>query len=101
MAAIRRVLPLLNRVLVQRVEAPKKSAGGILLPETKESDLQVATVIATGPGHHDERGNFQAVAVKVGQKVLLPPYGGTNVEVQDQKYYIYKDSEILAVVEDN
>mmetsp|Transcript_32056 Transcript_32056/g.55299 ORF Transcript_32056/g.55299 Transcript_32056/m.55299 type:complete len:101 (-) Transcript_32056:94-396(-) len=100
MASFRKVLPLLNRVLVQRVEAPKKTAGGILLPETKEGDLQVATVIAAGPGHYDIKGKFQPVNVREGQKVLLPPYGGSEVEVQDQKYFIYRDSEILAVLED-
>jgi chaperonin GroES len=87
-------------VLVQRIEAPKKSAGGILLPETNESDIQVARVVATGPGQFDERGQLQEVLVKIGQKVLLPPWGGTSVEIQDQKYFIYKDSDLLGIVED-
>lgn len=95
----RKVIPLLNRVLVKRFDAPKKSAGGIYLPESKESELTTAQVMATGPGAFDEHGHFREVTVKAGQKVLLPPYGGSAVEVQQEKLYLYKDSEILAVLE--
>mmetsp|Transcript_10021 Transcript_10021/g.9949 ORF Transcript_10021/g.9949 Transcript_10021/m.9949 type:complete len:101 (+) Transcript_10021:34-336(+) len=99
LSSFRRITPLLNRVMIKRQEVPNKSAGGILLPETKERDMQIGEVIAIGPGSYDEQGNFQEIAVKVGQKVLLPPYGGTSVDFKDEKYSIYKDSEILAVLE--
>lgn len=95
----RKVTPLLNRVMIKRFEPPTKTAGGILLPEAKERDMQTGEVIAVGPGTYDDQGNFQEVAVRVGQKVLLPPYGGTTIEFKDEKLAIYKDSEILAVLE--
>lgn len=99
LSQFKRIAPLLNRVMVKRVEAPKQSAGGILLPSNTEEDMQVGEVIACGPGGYDEQGNLVPIGVKSGQRVLLPPYGGTNVDFQDQKYSIYKDSEILAILE--
>lgn len=96
---IRKVIPLLNRVLVKRLDAPKKSPGGIYLPEAKESDLTTAQVLAIGPGAFDDHGHFREVTVRAGQTVLLPPYGGSAVEVQQEKLYLYKDSEILGVLE--
>ena len=95
----KKVIPLLNRVLVKRFDAPKKSAGGIYLPESKESELTSAQVMATGPGAFDDHGHFREVVVKPGQKVLLPPYGGSAVEVGSEKLYLYKDSEILGILE--
>jgi chaperonin GroES len=98
MSAFRRVLPLLNRVIIQKVEAPKQTAGGILIPTTTDQDLQIGTVVATGPGVHEE-GQFRECLVKTGQKVLLPSYGGQIVEMNDNKFYIYRDTEIVGIVE--
>ena len=94
----KKLTPLLNRVVVQRLEAPKKSAGGILLPEG-EKDLQIGEVISAGPGSYDDHGSFQPTSVSPGQRVLLPSYGGTIIEFHNSKFSIYKDSEILAVLE--
>lgn len=98
MQAFKRVVPLLNRVMIQRVEAPKQTAGGILLPETKDNDLQIGTVVTTGPGLFEE-GQFRECLVKSGQKVLLPSYGGQVVEVDDKKFYIFRDTELVGIVE--
>ena len=95
----KKLTPLLNRVVVKRLEAPKKSAGGILLPESAEQDLQIGEVVSAGPGSYDDHGNFQEISVRAGQRVLLPSYGGTTIEFHEQKLSIYKDSEILAVLE--
>lgn len=95
----KKITPLLNRVMIKRVEAPKQSAGGILLPETKEKDMQIGEVISHGPGSYDDHGKFVEVLVKEGQKVLLPPYGGTEIEFKEEKFSLYKDSEILAILE--
>ena len=95
----RRLAPLFNRVVIKRLEAPKKSAGGILLPESEDKEVNIGEVVSAGPGGYDDHGNFREVALRAGQKVLLPSYGGTVVEFQDQKFSIYKDSEILAVLE--
>lgn len=99
LSQFKKLSPLLNRVIIKRLDAPKKTPGGILLPETAEKDMQIGEVISTGPGSYDDHGNFLEIAVKAGQKVLLPAYGGASIEFNDQKYSIYKDSEILAVLE--
>lgn len=94
-----RITPLLNRVVVRRFEVEKKSAGGILLAVANEKDNVIGEVVSVGPGGYDDYGNFQETGLKPGQKVLLPNYGGTAIEHNNQKLSIYKDSEILAVLE--
>jgi chaperonin GroES len=94
----KKLTPLLNRVVIKRLEAPKKTPGGILLPENSE-ELPIGEVISAGPGTYDDHGNFQEISLKPGQRVLLPSYGGTTLEFHDQKLSVYKDSEILAVLE--
>jgi chaperonin GroES len=95
----KRITPLLNRVVIRRFEVEKKSAGGILLTGSAEKDGNIGEVLSVGPGGYDEYGNFQEITLRPGQKVLLPNYGGSVVEHNNQKLSIYKDSEILAVLE--
>ena len=99
LSQFKKLTPLLNRVVVKRLESTKKSAGGVYLPESSDRDLRIGEVISVGEGSYDDNGNFRQVSVKPGQKVLLPDYGGSSVEFHDQKLSIYKDSEILAVLE--
>ena len=93
-----KISPLLNRIVIKRIEAPTHSVGGIILPESKE-EMQIGEVISCGPGFHDDKGTFIKVSLTPGQKVLLPPYGGTPVEFKEEKFSIYKDTEILALLE--
>ncbi|CAG9335448.1 unnamed protein product [Blepharisma stoltei] len=95
----RRIVPLLNRIIIQKAEIPNKTAGGILLPETKDKDTQVGTVIAAGPGAMFENGRTRETIVRQGQSVLLPSYSGQEVDIDNEKFYIYKDTEILAILE--
>lgn len=95
----RRIIPLLNRIIIQKVEAPSKTAGGILLPDSKDKDTQVGRVVAAGPGAMFENGRTRETLVREGQSVLLPSYSGQEVEIDSQKFYIYKDTEILGVLE--
>ena len=99
LSQFKKLTPLLNRVVIKRSEALKKSAGGILLPEASERDVNIGEVVSAGPGGYDDFGNFQRTTLKPGQKVLLPSYGGAAIEFDSQKLSIYKDSEILAVLE--
>lgn len=99
LSQFKKFTPLLNRVVIKRFEAQKKSAGGILLPESSDKDVNIGEVVSVGPGTYDDFGNFQPTSLRAGQKVLLPSYGGTQVEFDSQKLSIYKDSEILAVLE--
>lgn len=89
------MLPLFDRVLVQRLAAETKTKGGIMLPEKALGKVLNATVVAVGPGAKTERGEVIPPSVKEGDQVLLPEYGGTKVEIDDKEYFIFRDSEIL------
>jgi len=94
--SIKNLVPLLDRILVQRVKAETKTAGGIFLPEAAVKDLNEAKVLAVGPGLMDKDGKRIAPSVKPGDKVLIPQYGGTALKVGEDDYSLYRDSEILA-----
>ncbi|KAF7804000.1 10 kDa chaperonin, mitochondrial-like [Senna tora] len=95
----RRLVPLFNRVLVEKIVPPSKTNAGILLPE-KSSKLNSGKVIAVGPGIHNKEGKLIPVAVKEGDSVLLPEYGGTEVKLGDKEYHLYRDEDILGTLHD-
>ena len=94
-----RIVPLLNRVVVQKLDAPLKSAGGVILREADSEDLTIAKVLQVGPGAMFDNGRTRDNLLKTGQTVLLPSYLGQEIEIDSEKVYIYKDIEILAVLE--
>ncbi|XP_050310421.1 10 kDa heat shock protein, mitochondrial-like [Anthonomus grandis grandis] len=90
------IIPLFNRILVKRAEPPKESKGGIVLPDVKSAKCLKGTVLAVGPGTRNEKGVLIPMTVKVGDEVMLPDYGGTKVEFEEQTYFLFRESEILA-----
>uniref|UniRef100_A0A8C5XTI0 10 kDa heat shock protein, mitochondrial n=1 Tax=Microcebus murinus TaxID=30608 RepID=A0A8C5XTI0_MICMU len=82
--AFRKFLPLFDRVLVERSAAETVTKGGIMLPEKSQGKVLQATVVAVGSGSKGKGGEIQPVSVKVGDKVLLPEYGGTKVVLDDK-----------------
>lgn len=100
-SAVKRLIPLLDRVLIKRAEAVTKTAGGIVIPEKAQSKVLQGEVIAVGPGSRKDNGEFIPVLVKVGDKVLLPEYGGTKVSLEsdEKEYHLFKESDILAKIE--
>ncbi|WWC61025.1 uncharacterized protein I303_103603 [Kwoniella dejecticola CBS 10117] len=97
--SIRSLQPLLDRVLVQRFKAETKTATGIFLPSSStQSPLPEATVIAVGPGAPNKEGVVSPVSVKVGDRVLLPGWGGSPIKVGEEEYHLFKDAEILAKI---
>lgn len=92
--------PLGDRVIVEPSEGEDVSTGGILLPETAKEKPQQGTILAVGPGRHDDSGKLVAMDVKANDKVLYAKYAGTEVKVGGKKLLILKESDILAVVED-
>ena len=92
--------PLDDRVVVERLEAEEKSAGGIVIPDTAREKPQKARVIAAGPGKQLESGERAPMGVKVGDLVLLGKYSGTEVEVEGNEYVILRESDILAKLVD-
>ncbi|MBO6169701.1 MAG: co-chaperone GroES [Bacteroidales bacterium] len=85
--------PLADRVVIEPKEAETKTASGIYIPDTAKEKPQQGTVVAAGPGKKDE-----AMEVKVGDVVLYGKYAGTEVTVEEKKYLIVKQSDILAIL---
>ena len=92
------IQPLGQRVLVKRLEAEEISAGGIVLPDSAKEKPQEAEVIALGTGGKDEDGKTIEFSVKVGNKVLISKYGGTEVNVDGEDLMILSESDILGIV---
>ncbi|KAI1237050.1 10 kDa heat shock protein, partial [Lamprotornis superbus] len=82
--AFRKFLPLFDRVLVERCAAETVTKGGIMIPEKSQGKVLQATVVAVGSGARGKNGEIQPVSVKVGEKVLLPEYGGTKIVLEDK-----------------
>ncbi len=93
------IRPLHDRVLIERVEAQAKTAGGIIIPDTAKEKPAEGKIVAVGKGARDEAGKLVALDVKVGDKVLFAKWGGTEVKVDGKELIILKESDILAVVE--
>ncbi|MBR5194618.1 MAG: co-chaperone GroES [Akkermansia sp.] len=93
------IKPLGNRVLVERVEAETKTAGGLFLPDTAKEKPQEAIVRAIGTGGRDKDGNIIPFNVAVNDKVLITKYGGTEVTFNGVTYTILSESDILAVID--
>ena len=91
--------PLGARVLVKRLEAEEKSAGGIILPEAAQERPREGKVVAVGPGRLDENGERIAVSVKVDDVVICSSYGGTEIKMGGEEYLIIDEDDILAVRE--
>ena len=87
------IKPLEDRVLIEPKEAETKTASGLYIPDTAKEKPQQGTVLACGPGKTDE-----PMEVKVGDTVLYGKYAGTEVTVEDQKYLIVRQSDILAIL---
>jgi chaperonin GroES len=91
--------PLADRVVVEPAEKEERTASGIILPETAKEKPQEGEVVAVGPGRRDEDGKLIPMDVKKGDTVLFAKYAGTEVKIEDKRYLILKESDILAIVE--
>lgn len=91
---------MLDRILVQRAEALTQSKGGIVIPESAQSKVSQGTVVAVGPGGRTKGGDLIPISLSVGDKVLLPEFGGTKVKLDDEKeYQLFRENDILAKLE--
>lgn len=98
--SFKRLIPLLDRVLISRVVPEVKSAGGILLPETAQTKLNRGVIVAVGNGARDAQGSLIPMGVKVGDNVLLPEWGGNDVKIDDKEFSLFKHDDILGVLEE-
>jgi chaperonin GroES len=91
--------PLHDRVVVKRIDAEEKTAGGIIIPDTAKEKPQQGEVIAVGPGARNEAGQLVALDVAVGDIVLFGKWSGTEVKIGGEDLLIMKESDIMGVVE--
>jgi chaperonin GroES len=92
--------PLHDRVIVKRVEAEEKTAGGIIIPDTAKEKPQQGEVIAVGPGGRDETGKLIPIDLKAGDRVLFGKWSGTEVKLDGEEYLIMKENDIMGVLEE-
>ena len=91
--------PLHDRVVVRRIDAEEKTAGGIIIPDTAKEKPQEGEVVAVGPGARDEDGKRVQMDVKAGDRILFGKWSGTEVKLDGQDLLIMKESDILGVLE--
>jgi chaperonin GroES len=92
--------PLHDRVVVKRIEAEEKSAGGIIIPDTAKEKPQQGEVIAVGPGGRDDTGKLIPIDLKIGDRVLFGKWSGTEVKLDGIEYLIMKESDVMGVLEE-
>ena len=91
--------PLHDRIVVKRIDAEEKTAGGIIIPDSAQEKPSQGEVIAVGPGGRDESGKLIPLDVKVGEIVLFGKWSGTEVKIDGQDLLIMKESDIMGIIE--
>jgi chaperonin GroES len=91
--------PLHDRVLVRRLDAEEKTAGGIIIPDTAKEKPQQGEILEAGPGARDENGKLVPMDVKKGDRVLFGKWSGTEVKINGEELLIMKESDIMGVLE--
>jgi chaperonin GroES len=91
--------PLQDRVLIRRVEAEAKTAGGIFIPDTAQEKPMEGEIVAVGPGTRDESGKLYPLDVKAGERVLFGKWSGTEVKLDGEDLMIMKESDIMGVID--
>ena len=92
--------PLHDRVVVRRLEAEERTAGGIIIPDTAKEKPQQGEVIAVGPGARDESGKIVPLDLQAGDRVLFGKWSGTEVRIDGEDLLIMKESDIMGVLEE-
>ena len=90
--------PLHDRIVVKRIEAEEKTAGGIIIPDTAKEKPSQGEVIAVGPGGRDEAGKLIPIDIQVGDRVLFGKWSGTEVKIDGAEYLIMPESDIMGVL---
>ncbi len=91
--------PLHDRVVVRRIDADQKTAGGIIIPDTVQEKPQEGEVVAVGPGTRNERGELVAPELRAGDRVLFGKWSGTEVKIDGEDLLIMKESDVMGVIE--
>ena len=91
--------PLHDRVVVKRIDAEEKSAGGIIIPDTAQEKPMEGEVVAVGPGARNEQGTIVALSVKAGDRILFGKWSGTEVKLDGDELLIMNESDIMGIIE--
>ena len=91
--------PLHDRVVVRRVDAEEKTAGGIIIPDTAKEKPMEGEIVAVGPGARNEQGQLVVLDVKAGDRVLFGKWSGTEVKINGEDLLIMKESDIMGIIE--
>ncbi|HTW29580.1 MAG TPA: co-chaperone GroES [Acetobacteraceae bacterium] len=91
--------PLHDRVVVRRLTAEEKTAGGIIIPDTAKEKPMEGEVVAVGPGARNEQGQIVALDVKAGDRILFGKWSGTEVKLDGEELLIMKESDIMGIIE--
>ena len=91
--------PLHDRIVVKRITAEEKSAGGIIIPDTAKEKPMEGEVVAVGPGARNEQGAVMELDVKAGDRVLFGKWSGTEVKLDGEELLIMKESDVMGVIE--
>ena len=94
-----KIRPLHDRVIVKRIEEERKSAGGIVIPDTAAEKPDQGEIVAVGKGKKDENGKLIPIDVKVGDKVLFGKYSGQTVKVKGDELLVMREEDIMGVIE--
>ena len=94
-----KIRPLHDRVIVKRMEEERKTASGIVIPDTATEKPDQGEVIAVGPGKKDDSGKTIAMDVKVGDRVLFGKYAGQGVKVEGEEILVMREEDIMGVIE--
>jgi len=94
-----KIRPLADKVLVQRLEAETKTAGGIVLPDSAKEKPQRGKIVSVGEGKLLDDGTVRKLQVKKGNKVLFTSYAGTEIKIEGKEYLIMDESDIMAIIE--
>lgn len=92
------LVPLYDRVLIERVEIKLETPGGLIMPETMKEKPSEGYVVAAGSGRIREDGHVSPLAVKTGDKVLFGKYAGTDVKLNDKEYLLMREEDILGII---
>lgn len=90
--------PLHDRVLVRRVEAETKTAGGIIIPDTAKDKPMEGEIVAVGAGHINDNGDVRPLDVKTGDKVIFSKWAGTEITIDGEELMVMKESDIIGVI---
>jgi chaperonin GroES len=98
MSAVKRFIPLMDRVLVQKLKQESKTASGIFLPDQAKQMINQATVISVGEGRILKSGERLPCTVKAGDSVIVPEFGGMTLKFDDEEYQIFRSEDIVGVM---